>query len=91
MQANQLLAAVENQTLAIVLGVAIAILAAAYFGVRFWLMSVRSSTKGIPTPNIDRLNRRALERMNSENGEEEEEDEEPPEGLKAVVPPPDDE
>ena len=70
--------------LAIILGVGVGILAAAYFVIKFWLMSARNSTKGIPTPNLDRLNRRALERMN--DGVEVEEDDEAPEELKAVVP-----
>jgi len=75
---------ISSQALAIISGVAVGIMAAGYFYVRFWLASARGSTQGIPTPNLDRLNRRALERMN--NGVEEEEDDEPPEELKAVVP-----
>ena len=85
MQMIQLLAAIDSQTWAVVAGGAVGVMVMIFFGVRFWLTSSRSSAKGIPTPNIDRLNRRALEHMNDENFEEDD-DEEPPDALKAVVP-----
>lgn len=78
---------------AVIAAVACAVLGVVYFAVRFWLVSTRpADILDVPTPTLDRLNQRALERMGSETLEEDEqetealEDEEAPEGLKAVVP-----
>jgi len=65
--------------------VGIAVLGVAWFGIRFWLASTRpADIKEVHTPNLDRLNRQALERMGQ--GDEEEEDEEVPEGLQGAAP-----
>ncbi|MCL2646291.1 MAG: hypothetical protein FWD61_04695 [Phycisphaerales bacterium] len=90
MQSIPLLAAFSNPTIATVVGIAVAIMIAAYFAIRFWLISARSSTiKGIPTPNLDRRNRHALEHMTDEtldDSEAERQDEDPPDDLKAAAP-----
>jgi hypothetical protein len=76
-----------------ILGVALAALVMVYFGVRYWLVSTRDAAIGdVKTPNVDRLNKNALEHMAEETLEQDEaetealEDEEPPEDLKAIVP-----
>jgi hypothetical protein len=70
--------------LTVIVIVAIALMAVAWFGLRFWLASTRSpDIKDVRTPKLDQLNRAALEAMGREG---EEEDEEAPEGLKDVVP-----
>ena len=63
--------------------VGIALLGVAWFALKFWLASTRpADIKEVQTPNLDRMNREALEAL----GEEEEDaDEEAPEGLKDVV------
>ncbi|MCL2640868.1 MAG: hypothetical protein FWD53_08495 [Phycisphaerales bacterium] len=85
MPSTQLLA-VSHQTLAIVFGVGFGLMIVIYLALRFWFVPSRSSAKHIPTPNLDRLGRRALERMHDENADEEDEDEDSPEDLKDVVP-----
>jgi hypothetical protein len=76
-----------------VLGVGLATLAVVYFGIRYWLVATRPpAIPDVHTPNVDRLNRSALEHMAEETLEEDEaetaalQDEEPPEDLKVVVP-----
>ena len=69
--------------LTVVVVVGIAIMGVVWFGLKFWLASTRpADIKEVQTPNLDRMNREALEAL----GEEEEDaDEEAPEGLKDVV------
>jgi uncharacterized membrane protein YqiK len=65
--------------------VAITVLGVAWFAIRFWLASTRPvDIQEIKTPNLDRLNRQALEGLGGDD--EEEEDDEAPDGLKNVVP-----
>lgn len=80
-------------TLAVIAGVGVLVLGVAYFGVKFWLVSTRPvDLKDVPTPALDRLNRRALEHMAEETVEEDEAEtaalaeEEAPAELKKVVP-----
>jgi hypothetical protein len=80
--------------LAVIAAVACAVLGVVYFGLRFWLVSTRpADIRDVPTPTLDRLNRRALEHMAAESVDEDEAetaalaDEEAPAALKAVVPP----
>lgn len=94
MQNGTLALTMDSQTLAAAAGAAVGLLVIVYFGVRFWIVSSRPpSLQDVKTPNVDRLNRKALERMAGETLEEDEaetlalEEEEPPEDLKAIVPP----
>ena len=78
--------------------VAVAVLGAVWFGVRFWLASTRpADIKDVQTPALDRLNRRALERAAVERDDAEEDedevefddedgDDEVPKGLTDVIP-----
>jgi hypothetical protein len=81
-----LFSVIDTSPYVIFIAVAVAVLGAAWFGLRFWLASTRpSDIKDIQTPTIDRLNRQALERMGGA-GEEPDDDDEPPEDLKRIVP-----
>src|SRR2546430_1515130 len=56
------LAAIDNETLAIIAGVGVGILLMVFFGLRFWLNSTRPpAIADVPTPKLDQLNRQALE------------------------------
>jgi hypothetical protein len=89
----------ESTTFMVVVGVAVAVMGAMWFGVRFWLASTRPvDIKDVQTPALDRLNRQALERAtvvddaeeedaDVDMGDDEEEGDDPaPEGLTDVVP-----
>jgi hypothetical protein len=75
----------DSSTLLVVAAVAIAIMGAVWFGLRFWIASTRpADIKEVDTPTIDRLNREALERGRGDEddeGEENEEDEKDGEEL----------
>jgi hypothetical protein len=94
MQFTSLALTLDSQNLAVIAGVGVGMMVMVFFGVRFWIVSTRPpKLQDIHTPNVDRLNRKALERMAGETLEEDEaetralEDEEPPEDLKAIVAP----
>ena len=91
----------ESTTVLVAAVVAVAVLGVVWFAVRFWLASTRpADIKVVDTPNLDRLNRAALEGAVVDEDEEDEEeedetanddddenaDEEAPKGLKDVVP-----
>jgi hypothetical protein len=81
----------DGTTLAVAGGVGVAVLGVIYFGIRFWLISTRpADIREVETPNLDRLNRAALESMGESSGAEEEGDgeDEAPAELKSIVPPP---
>ena len=91
----------DSSTLLVVAVVAIAVMGAVWFGIKFWLTSTRpANIRDVSTPALDRLNRAALEgTIPPEEQEEEEEeleedeeevdeapDDDAPRGLKDVVP-----
>src|ERR1700761_1530370 len=83
----------DGSTLAVVGAVGIAVLGIIYFGIRFWIVSTRpADIRDVPTPNLDKLNQKALERWGSVTLEEDEEetaaldDEDAPEELKSIIP-----
>ena len=85
--------AMDDPTLIVIVVVGIGLLGVIYFGVRFWLVSTRPpQIPDVPTPNIERRNRQALEHMAEETAEEDEaetramENEDSPADLKAVIP-----
>jgi hypothetical protein len=66
----------DSSTLLVVAAVAIAVMGAVWFGLRFWLASTRpADIEEVDTPTIDRLNREALERGSGEEEGDDEEDE----------------
>jgi len=90
----------DGSTLAVIAAVGIGVLGAIYFGIRFWLVSTRpADIRDIETPNLDRLNREALEKLGAQSHDqdesraegidedEEEENDDAPEGLKSLVSP----
>jgi hypothetical protein len=86
--------AVDNETLAIIAGVGVGVMIMVFFGLRFWLVSTRpAAIQDVATPQLDQLNRKALEHMAGETLEEDEAEtnalanEEAPQDLKAVLPP----
>ncbi len=85
--------ALDGTTLAVLAAVGIAVLGFVYFGIRFWIVSTRpANIRDVPTPNLDRLNQQALERLGNVTLEEDEEEtaalqeEEAPEALKSIIP-----
>ena len=82
--------AIDSQTLAVGAVVGVAVLGVVYFAVRFWLVSTRPPAIGdVRTPNLDRLNQEALERMgeatSQEGIEEAETDDDVPQALQRVI------
>ncbi len=76
---HPILATSDLSPMVIVAIVGVAILGAAYFAVRFWLVSTRPpNIKDVQTPNLDRINRDALAHLGDED-EEEDDDEAPAE------------
>ena len=67
--------ALDGTTLAVLAAVGIAVLGFVYFGIRFWIVSTRpANIRDVPTPNLDRLNQQALERLGNVTLEEDEEE-----------------
>ena len=68
----------DTQTTAVITGVTLAVLMVCWFALRFWIISTRPpKISDIPMPEIDRLNRRALESLAQGHNETEEDDEIP--------------
>jgi len=83
----------DNTTIGIIAGVGVGTLGVAYFGLKFWLVSTRPpNLQDVKTPNVDRLNRSALEHMAEETVEQDEaetaalQDEDAPDDLKGIIP-----
>src|SRR5512146_1731765 len=77
---------IDGPTLLVAAIVAVAVLGVLYFLLRYWFVSTRApKIPDVATPNIDRRNRQALERM-AGLAPEADEEEEAPADLKAVVP-----
>ena len=67
----------DSSTLLVVAVVAIAVMGAVWFGIKFWLTSTRpANIRDVSTPALDRLNRAALEGTIPPEEDEEENEEE---------------
>src|SRR3954469_9328022 len=67
----------DSPTLIVVAAVAIAVMGAVWFGIKFWLASTRpANIEDVHTPALDRLNRAALEGGGDDEDDEDLEEEE---------------